>query len=178
MLSAVTDFANVVHGIAPTTTPDSVPSTPTFTDRPEHHAGVFTHRLHVNVRCSGLPCAAAGPATAAYHTVCPAANAASAHGAQGLQCLHAQDFWWNGPWVHLPFWELIPDPEPSPSLPGMRNEVRVLRSGGPQNKNVQHVGPGKLGPSVMFCGRKHVVTGRFVATNHTGFDVDRIHSVT
>ena len=35
-----------------------------------------------------------------------------------------------------------------------------------------------LGPSVMFCGRKHVVTGRFVATNHTGFDVDRLHSVT
>jgi len=36
MLSAVTDFARVVRGIAPTTTPDSVPGTPTFTDRPEH----------------------------------------------------------------------------------------------------------------------------------------------
>ena len=37
MLSAITDFANVVlRGIAPTTTPDSVPGTPTFTDRPEH----------------------------------------------------------------------------------------------------------------------------------------------
>ena len=35
-----------------------------------------------------------------------------------------------------------------------------------------------LGPSVMFCGRKHVVTGRFLAMNHTGFDVDRLHSVT
>ena len=36
MLSAVTDFANVVRGIAPTTTPDSVPGTLTFTDRAEH----------------------------------------------------------------------------------------------------------------------------------------------
>ena len=36
MLSAATDFANVIHGIAPPTTPDPDPGTLTLTDCPEH----------------------------------------------------------------------------------------------------------------------------------------------